>query len=90
MRAALVLPILLLAACQVSKDPNNNSMTLEYNSNAVTNGTRAVTTEAGKLAGDIADDVKDTGNKIQSKIGEQTADHNTADNAVSNTTTNKH
>lgn len=88
MRVAFVLPILLLAACQVSKDPNNNSMTLEYNSNAVANGTQAVTTEAGKIAEDIAADVKDTGSKIKSKIEEQTADSN-ADNATGNATANK-
>jgi len=85
MRAAIVLPILLLAACQVKKDPNNNSMTLGYDSKAVENGTKAVTTEAGKIAGDIANDVKDTGNKIQSKISERTAAQNTADNATGNT-----
>jgi hypothetical protein len=84
MRTAIVLPILLLAACQVNKDPNNNSMTLGYDSKAVENGTKAVTTEAGKIAGDITNDVKDTGTKIQTKIAEHTATQNTAVNAADN------
>ena len=85
MRAAIVLSILLLTACQVKKDPNNNSVTLGYDSGAVENGTKAVTTEAGKIAGDVANDVKDTGSKIQTKIAEHTATQNTADNATANT-----
>ena len=90
MRAALILPFLLLAACSVSKDPNNNAMTLSYDNAAVENGTRAVTSEATKIAGDIATDVKDTGSKIKSKIDEQTADGNAADNKATNETANKH
>jgi hypothetical protein len=89
MRTAIILSILLLAACSVKKDPNNNSMTLGYDSTAVEKGTKAVTTEAGKIAGDIASDVKDTGAKIKTKIDEQTADGNAADNAATNATTNK-
>jgi hypothetical protein len=89
MRTAIVLPIALLAACTVNKDPNNNSMTLQYDSNAVENGTKAVTTEAGKIAGDIANDVKDTGSKIKTKIEEQTADGNAADNSAANATASK-
>ena len=89
MRTAIILPVLLLAACSVQKDPNNNSMSIGYDSEAVANGTHAVTTEAGKIAGDIANDVKDTGSKIKSKIDEQTADGNAADNKATNATTNK-
>jgi len=90
MRAAVILPILLLAACSVSKDPNNNAMTLSYDNAAVENGTRAVTSEATKIAGEIAADVKDTGSKIKTKIEEQTADGNAADNSTANATANKH
>ena len=86
MRTAIILSILLLAACSVKKDPNNNSMSIGYDSEAVANGTKAVTHEAGKIAGDIGNDVKDTGSKIKSKIDEQTSDGNATDK----TTTNKH
>lgn len=89
MRNAIILSVLLLAACSVQKDPNNNSMSIGYDSEAVANGTHAVTTEAGKIAGDIATDVKDTGSKIKSKIDEQAADGNAADNKATNATTNK-
>jgi hypothetical protein len=89
MRKAILLSVLLLAACSVKKDQTNNSMSLGYDSEAVANGTKAVTTEAGKIAGDIATDVKDTGSKIKDKIEEQTADGNAADNSATNATTNK-
>ena len=85
MRTAIVLSILLLSACSVKKDPNNNSMSIGYDSEAVANGTKAVTHEAGKIAGDITNDVKDTGSKIKSKIEEQTANGNAAGNATDNT-----
>ena len=49
MHAAVILPILLLAACSVSKDPNNNAMTLSYDNAAVENGTRAVTSEIVRI-----------------------------------------
>ena len=88
MRTIIVLPILLLAACSVNKDPNNNSMTLGYDKEAMDKGTKAVTTEAGKIAGDIAKDVKDTGAKIKDKIDEQTASSKT-DNAADNAADNK-
>lgn len=81
MRSAIILPILVLAACSLKKDPNNNSVTLGYDNTAVEKGTRVVTTEAGKIAGDIAKDVKDTGSKIKDKIDEQTADGNAANTA---------
>ncbi len=89
MRFAIILPALLLAACSLSKNPNDNSVTLGYDNGAVENGTKVVATEAGKIAGDIAADVKETGSKLKSKIDEQTADDNGADNAATNETANQ-
>ena len=86
MRKAIIISVLLLAACSVKKDPNSNSMSFGYDGEAVSNGTKAVTTEAKKVAGDIASDVKDTGSKIKNKIDEQTADSNAASNATDNKT----
>ena len=85
MRTAILCAMLLLAACAVKKDPNNNAVTLGYDSEAAANGVKAVTHETSKIAGDITKDVKETGAKIQSKIGEQTADSNTAGNAADKT-----
>jgi type IV secretory pathway TrbL component len=89
MRTAIILSILMLSACSLKKDPNNNSMTFGYDSEAVENGTSAVKHEAGKIAKDIASDVKDTGSKIKTKIDEQTAGSGAADNAATNSTTDK-
>ena len=88
MRTAIILPIALLAACSVKNDPNNNAISLGYDNGAVENGTKAVSTEAGKIAADITNDVKDTGSKIETKIAEHTATRsadNSADNTVDNT-----
>ena len=85
MRTAILCAMLLLAACAVKKDPNNNAMTLGYDSEAAQNGVKAVTHETSKIAGDITNDVKDTGSKIKSKIDEQTADSNAADNTADKT-----
>jgi hypothetical protein len=84
-RTAILCAMLLLAACAVKKDPNNNSVTLGYDSQAAENGVKAVTHETSKIAGDITKDVKDTGAKIQSKIDEQTASSNAAGNTTDNT-----
>ena len=88
MRTAIILPLALLAACSVKNDPNSNAVTLGYDNGAVENGTKAVTTEAGKIAADITSDVKDTGSKIQTKIAEHTAASSagySADNSADNT-----
>lgn len=87
MRTAIILPVLLLAACSVKNDPNSNAVTLGYDNGAVENGTKAVTIEAGKIAADITNDVKDTGSKIQTKIAEHTATAST-DNSAGNTVDN--
>jgi hypothetical protein len=84
-RTAILCAMLLLAACAVKKNPNNNAVTLGYDSEAAENGVKAVTHETKKIAGDITNDVKTTGAKIQSKIDEQTADSNTASNAADKT-----
>jgi hypothetical protein len=89
MRTAIILSALLLSACSVQKDPNNNSMSFGYDSEAMNNGTKAVTSEAKKVAGDIAEDVKDTGSKIKNKIDEHTAAGNAADNAATNESAEK-
>ena len=70
MRIALALPLVLsLCACQVSKDDNNGTTSLTYNSDLAENAAADVGNTAQNIAGDIGNDVKTTGDKIQNKVG---------------------
>ena len=67
MRIALALTLLLLGACQVSKDENSVSVT--YNSDVAENTAADVGNTAQNVAADIGNDVKATGDKIENKVG---------------------
>ena len=56
MRIAFVVPLLLLGACNVSKE--GNAVTVQYDQNTAEN-----------TAADIGNDVKKTGDKIENKVG---------------------
>jgi hypothetical protein len=76
MRALIALSLLPLAACQVTKDDANDSVTVEYNQDIAENGLE----DAGNLAenvGDaIANDVGEAADKAQNV--EVEVDTNTA------------
>jgi len=66
MRIALaIVPILLLGACQVSKDENNGTTSITYNSDVAENAAADVGNTAENIASDIGNDVKRTGEKLQ-------------------------
>ena len=67
MRIALAIPLLLLGACQVSKDDNNGTTSVTYNSDVAENAAADVGNTAENIAADIGNDVKATGDKIQNK-----------------------
>jgi hypothetical protein len=66
MRFLIALPLLAMAACQVTKDDANDSVTAEFNQDVAENGLE----DAGNLAenvGDaIANDVDKAANKVES------------------------
>jgi hypothetical protein len=83
MHIALALPLVLaLAACQVSKDENNGTTSVTYNSDVAENAAADVGNTAQNIAGEIGNDVKNTGEKIQNKVGDN--DENKATNASEN------
>jgi hypothetical protein len=82
MRIAMILPILLLAACQVSKDGHNDSVTVAYHQDVAENAVADVGNTAENIAGDIGNDVERTADKIDNKV--DGADRNAADNAQGN------
>jgi hypothetical protein len=67
MRIALVIPLLLLGACQVSK--GNNEVSVTYNSDVAENAAADVGNTAENIAADIGNDVKTEGAKVQEKVG---------------------
>ena len=82
MRAAIVLPVLLLGACQVSKDDANDSVTVAYNQDVAENAAADVANTAENIAGDIGNDVERTADKVDNKVGD--GDDSTANNSQTN------
>ena len=69
MRIALAIPLLLLGACQVSKDEGNGTTSVTYNSDVAENALADVGNTAQNVARDIGNDVQKTAEKIQNKVG---------------------
>ena len=70
MRFALAIPLVLLAAaCQVSKDNNNGTTSVTYNSDVAENAAKDIGNTAQNIGADIANDVQKTGDKIENKVG---------------------
>ena len=89
MRIALAIPLLLLGACQVSKDENNGTTSVTYNSDVAENAAQDVGNTAQNIASDIGNDIKKTGDKIQNTDVSVNVDRDEHANTT-NTTENKH
>jgi hypothetical protein len=87
MRIALFIPpLLLLGACNVSKD--GNAVTVQYDQNTAQNTAADIGNTAQNIAGDIGNDVKTTGDKIDNKVVVKDSDGNTT-TTTTTTTVNK-
>jgi hypothetical protein len=64
MRALLVLPLLAMAACQVTKDDANDSVTMEYNQDVAENGFE----DAGNLAANVGEAISNDVDKAADKV----------------------
>ena len=90
MRIALAIPLLLLGACQVSKDDNNGTMSVTYSSDVAENALADVGNTAQNVAGDIGNDVQKEGGKLQDKVSNTDVDVDVkTNNSASNTAENK-
>ena len=65
MRALIALPLLALAACQVTKDDQNDTITAEFNQDVAENGLSDVGNLAENVAADISNDVEKTADKVE-------------------------
>lgn len=65
MRIIAALPLLLLGACQVSKDDTNDTVSVTYNEDVAANAAADVANTAENIAGDIGNDVERTADKVR-------------------------
>ncbi len=84
MRAAIVLPALLLGACQVSTDDANDSVTVGYNQDVAENTAADIANTTENIAADIGNDVERTSDRVQNEVGDVDVDVNRNEPANSN------
>ena len=88
MRALAALPLLaLLGACQVTKDENENSATVELSGDAAVNGTAAALNGISDAVDATANGVEDLGNQtgaVQNGVRDVAASANRLGGAVEN------
>ena len=82
MRIAFAIPLLLLGACNVSKE--GNAVTVQYDQNTAENTAADVGNAAQNIATDIGNDVQKTGDKLENKVGK---DEHTGGASKTTTTT---
>ena len=80
MRTMIVLPILLLGACNVAKDNANNTTTLTINEDLAENTAANVSNDVQNIAADVGNDVKNAGEKVKNTDVDVKVDTNTQDN----------
>jgi len=74
MRILLAVPLLLLGACQVSKD--DNSTTVSFNQDVAENAAADAGNFAENVGGIIANDVDKTADKVKNEVGDVDVDVN--------------
>jgi len=80
MRFLIALPLLALglAACQVTKDEGNGTITAEFNGDVAENGLSDAGNLAENVASDIGNDVEKTADKVENTDVSVDVDTNTA------------
>jgi hypothetical protein len=74
MRVFFAVPLLLLGACQVTKD--DNSTTLSFNEDVAANAAEDIGNAAENLGGAIAKEADQTAAKVENKVGDVDVDVN--------------
>ena len=80
MRLLILLPPMFLAACQVSQDSDNGTITAEFNQDVAENAAQDVANGAEALGGAIVNEAEQTAAKIENTDVDVSIDTNTADN----------
>ena len=86
MRILFAVPLLLLGACQVTKD--DNSTTVSFNQDVAENAAADAGNFAENVGGMIANDVDQTADKVKNEVGDVDVDVNVTRNDSDHATTN--
>ena len=86
MRILFAVPLLMLGACQVSKD--DNSTTVSFNQDVAENAAADAGNFAENVGGMIANDVDKTADKVQNEVGDVDLDVNVSRTNGNDTATN--
>jgi hypothetical protein len=84
MRSLLLLPLVALAACQVTEDDQNDQMTIQYNQDVAENAASDIANgaeEAGEAIVNGADQAVDAARNVDVDVDTNTADDSRATNA---------
>ncbi len=78
MRMLMLLPLVALAACQVNKDDQNDTITATYNEDVAENAVSDVGNFAEDVAGDVENSAEKIGDKAENVQLDVDVDTNTA------------
>ena len=67
MRILLAVPLLALAACQVTTDDQNDTISAEFNQDVAEEGLEDVGNTAENIAGVVVNDVEEAADKVENK-----------------------
>jgi hypothetical protein len=84
MRIIFALPLLALAACQVTTDDKNDQVTVQYNQDVAENAAADIANgaqEAGQAIANGAEDVADKAKNVDVDVDTNTADNNKTTNS---------
>jgi hypothetical protein len=80
MRIMIALPLLLLGACNVTKDGNNDTVSLTVNEDLAANTAANVSNDVQNVAADVGNTVENAGDKLKNTDVDVKVDTNTQDN----------
>ncbi len=85
MRMILVLPLMMVAACNVDNDVKNDQVTLEYNEQQVRDTAQDAARTAEGVAASVGNVAESTGRAIKNEVGDIDVDIDVSRNASGNT-----
>ncbi|WP_114952047.1 hypothetical protein [Sphingosinicella terrae] len=84
MRMIFALPLLLVAACGVNNDPQNDTVTLEYDQNQVEETAQDLGNAADDAATEIGEAARGAGRAIENEVGDIDVDVDVRRNQAEN------
>jgi hypothetical protein len=89
MRASIImLPLLVLAGCNVSTDDKNDTATVQYNQDLAENVAADVSNQAGAIVGHVANDVEQAADTVKNEVGSVDVDVDVSRNGDANANAN--